>query len=140
MSKEDFFKRIDARDFKHEEEIDGVRVVHTGKTVPVHKGYIEKDSSEGGGYEDLGYEQQEVLEMYDANGNRFHSNCSSLEEAEKLVAKLKEEGKDAVIGPKTPWRGEGGKPIRNRSKDDVGVYIVKQKEEKEVEKEKEPAE
>lgn len=135
-SKEDFFKRIDARDFKHEEEIDGVRVVHTGMTASVHKGYRSKFS---GRHEDLGYEEEEILEMYDANGNRFYSNCSSLEEAEKLVAKLKEEGKDAVIGPKAPWRGQGGKIIRNGSKDAVGVYIVKQKEEKEVETEKEPS-
>ena len=137
MSKEDFLKSIDARDNKREEEIDGGRVVHTRRKRPVHKGYIV---NKGGGHEDLGYEQQEVLEMYDANGNRFYSNYSSLEEAEKFVAKLKEEGKDAVIGPKAPWISEGGKPIRNRSKDAVGVYIVKQKEEKEVEKEKEPAE
>ena len=119
MSKEDFLKSIDVRDFKPEEEFDGVTVVHTGR---------------------LDDENQEVLEMYDANGNRFNSNCSSLKKAEKLVAKLKEEGKDAVIGPEAPWRGEGGKLTRSRSKDVVGVYIVKQKEEKEVEEEKEPAE
>ena len=46
MSKEDFLKGIDARDIKREEEIDGVRVVHTRRKRPVHKGYIEKDSSE----------------------------------------------------------------------------------------------
>ncbi len=92
----------------NKEKIDGVRVIHTGLIMNVHRGY--KASLIGGEYKDLGYEQQECIEMYDFNGNRFYSNCSSKEEAEKLVAKLKKEGKDAV-----------------------GVYIVKQKEEKENE-------
>ena len=139
MSREDFLKSIDARGLKHEEEIDGVRVVHTGKKQLVRK-LKPRFSWDGGGYEDLGYEEREVLEMYDANGNKFYSNCSSLEEAEKLVAKLKEEGIEAVIGPKAPWRGQGGKPIKNGDKDQVGVYIVKQKEKKEVETEREPGE
>ena len=108
MSRDEFLKKIDARNFEDEEEIDGVRVIHTGLIRNVHRGY--KLSLKGGEYKDLGYEQQECIEMYDFNGNRFYSNCSSKEEAEKLVAKLKKEGKDAV-----------------------GVYIVKQKEEKENE-------
>ena len=133
MSRDEFFEKIDARNFKHEEEIDGVKVIHTGLIRNVHRGY--KLSLKGGEYKDLGYEQQECIEMYDFNGNRFYSNCSSKEEAEKLVAKLKKEGKDAVIGPKAPWRGKGGKLIKNGAKDAVGVYIVKQKEEKKIEKE-----
>ena len=131
MAREDFLKDLDVRDFKHEEEIDGVRVVHTGLTQDIHKGYLYWPNGE---YEDLGYEEQEILEMYDSNGNRFYSNCASLEEAQQLVEKLKAEGKDAVIGPKAPWTGKGGQPIKNQSENDVGVYIVKAIEEKEESK------
>ena len=130
MDKKDFLESIDARDFQHqhEEEIDGVRVVHTGITQYIY-------DSDGKPL------PREILEMYDANGNRFYSNCSSREESEELVAQLKKEGKDAVIGPVAPARDHRtGSPIKNQMKDWVGVYIVKQKEEKEVETEKEPAE
>lgn len=67
-------------------------------------------------YKDLGEEESEILEMYDSNGNKFYRKCST-----------KEEGKEAVIGPKEHWRGTGGRPLRNEFKDDVGVYIVRQK-------------
>ena len=60
--------------------------------------------------------------------------------SKKLVEQLKEEGKEVVIGPKAHWRGPGGRPLRNEFKDDVGVYIVRQKEEKEIKTENEPAE
>lgn len=122
MAREDLLKSLNARDFKHEEEIDGVRVVHTGMTQYIY-------DSKGNPL------PKEILEMYDSNGNRFYSNCSSLAEAEKLVEKLKAEGKDAVIGPKAPWRHhKDGKPIKNQSENDVGVYIVKAIEEKEESK------
>ena len=86
MSRDEFLKKIDTRNFKHEEEIDGVRVIHTGLIMNVHRGY--KASLIGGEYKDLGYEQQECIEMYDFNGNRFYSNCSSKEEAEKISDKM----------------------------------------------------
>lgn len=111
MARKDFFKMLDARNFKAKEIIDGVTVVHTGRYLYVHK------------------EKQEILEMYDSNGNRFYSNCVSLEEAEKLVEELKQEGKNAVIGPKAPWKDKAGQPIKNQSENNVGVYIVKEKEE-----------
>ena len=122
-SKEDFLKSIDARDFQHEEVIDGVRVVHTGLIEDVYE-YDVNGHAEA--------KLEEVLEMYDANGNRFYSNCSSLEEAQKLVERLKAEGKNAVIGPKAPWKGKDGQPIKNQSENAVGVYIVKEKEDKEL--------
>ena len=121
-SKDEFLKSIDARDFQHEEVIDGVRVVHTGLTECVFKHDVNRHV----------VKQKEVLEMYDANGNRFYSNCSSLEEAQKLVERLKAEGKNAVIGPKAPWKSNDGQPIKNQSENNVGVYIVKEKEDKEL--------
>lgn len=122
-SKENFLKSIDARDFQHEEVIDGVRVVHTGLTDYVYE-YDVKGHAEA--------KPKEILEMYDVNGNRFYSNCSSLEEAQKLVERLKAEGKNAVIGPKAPWMNKDGQPIKNQSENAVGVYIVKEKEDKEL--------
>lgn len=122
-SKENFLKSIDARDFQHEEVIDGVRVVHTGLTNYVYE-YDVKGHAEA--------KPKEILEMYDVNGNRFYSNCSSLEEAQKLVERLKAEGKNAVIGPKAPWMNKDGQPIKNQSENAVGVYIVKEKEDKEL--------
>ena len=122
-SKENFKKSIDARDFQHEEVIDGVRVVHTGLIDYVYE-YDKKEYAEA--------KPKEILEMYDVNGNRFYSNCSSLEEAQKLVERLKAEGKNAVIGPKAPWMNKDGQPIKNQSENDVGVYIVKEKEDKEL--------
>lgn len=134
MAREDFLKSLDARDFEPKEEIDGVIVVHTGMMIKVPKSYRIKYSWKGGGQDDLEYEKQEVLKMYDSNGNPFYSNCSSLKEAEQLVKKLKAEGKNAVIGPKAPTRGPNGKPIPNPNEGWVGVYIVKAIEEKEESK------
>ena len=122
MDRKKFLENLNVGDFKHEEIIDGVRVVHTGLTQYVY-------DSDGKAL------PREVLEMYDADGNWFYSNCSSLEEAQKLVEKLKAEGKEAVIGPKAPIISHySGKPTSNTMKDHVGVYIVKEKEEKEGEK------
>lgn len=126
-SKENFKKSIDARDFQHEEVIDGVRVVHTGLIDYVYEYDYDYDKKE---YAEA--KPKEILEMYDVNGNRFYSNCSSLEEAQKLVERLKAEGKNAVIGPKAPWMNKDGQPIKNQSENDVGVYIVKEKEDKEL--------
>lgn len=67
--------------------------------------------------------------MYDANGNQFYSNCSSMEEAEQLVEKLKFEGKTAVIGPKAPAiNHQNGTPVKNPMENLVGVFIVDQPE------------
>lgn len=126
-SKEDFLKSIDARDFQHEEVIDGVRVVHTGLTLTDY--VYEYDVK---GHSEAKLKEKEILEMYDVNGNCFYSNCSSLEEAQKLVERLKAEGKNAVIGPKAPWRNEDGQLIKNQLENAVGVYIVKEKEDKEL--------
>lgn len=110
MGREKFLKDIDARDFKHEEEFDGVRVVHTGLNDEMN---------------------MEILEMYDMNGNRWFTNCPSLEGAQKIVEKLKNDGKEAVIGPKAPGRKADGTLVRNPREEAVGVYIVKEREEKE---------
>lgn len=117
MNREKFKQDLDVRDFLHEEIIEGVRVVHTGM-----KEYI---------YDNGKQLPREIIEMYDANGNRFYSNCPS-QEAEKLVEELKTKGKEAVIGPKAPARSySDGKLIINPMEDLVGVYIVKTIEEKE---------
>lgn len=131
MDRKNFLKKlteikleeIKLEKIKPKEVIDGVIVVHTGK--------ILNDSSIDGKIL-----QHEILEMYDANGNRFYSNCSP-KEAEQLVAKLKSQGKEAVIGPVAPaLDSKTGKPIKNTTENLVGVYIVKQKEQKEVESER----
>ncbi|HOZ53755.1 MAG TPA: hypothetical protein PKY25_00245 [Bacilli bacterium] len=103
------------------EIIDGVVIVHTGNYQRVHQGYRP---GVRGGYVDRGYKEEEMVEMYDKDGNRFYSNCGTLDDAKKLVAKLAEEGKNAIIGPKAPWQGNDGY-IPNQSKNDVGVYIIK---------------
>ena len=115
-------------DLRRKEIIDGVTVVHTGMSRFVHQGYRSKFSWEGGGHEDLGYSEVEVLEMYDKDGNRFYSNAETLEKAQEYIAKLAEEGITAVIGPKAPWRGQDGKLIPNKSETQVGVFIVNQLE------------
>ncbi len=99
-------------DLTKKEVIDGVTVVHSGVTQyifgPNHKTLPRK-----------------MLEMYDANGNRFYSNFESLEEANKAISKLAEEGVTAVIGPKAPWIDhKTGNPIPNRSENAVGVFVV----------------
>ena len=59
--------------------------------------------------------------------NSFQSN------SKELVERLKAEGKNAVIGPKAPWRDRNnGQPIKNQFENEVGVYIVKEKEDKEL--------
>lgn len=54
-------------------------------------------------------------------GYKFYSN-SAPEDAERIIRDLKADGKEAVKGPKAPWI-HYGKPIPNKSKTDVGVYI-----------------
>ena len=75
------------------EIVDGVKVVHTGRRHYIHKGIL---MGINGKKKNLGYELVEVLEKYDVNGNRLYSNCSSQEEAEKLVEELEKEGKKAL--------------------------------------------
>ena len=120
MAREDFLKGLDVRNFKHEEEIDGVKIVHTGL----------KDEMD-----------MEIIEIYDDNGNRWYTNCPSIEGAQKIVERLKADGKEAVIGPKAPGRKKDGTLVKSPREEDVGVYIVKTIEEKEESKDGiEPAE
>lgn len=92
------------------EVIDGVTVVHTGMTNSVSvNGHIKSE---------------EIVEMYDSNGNRFYSNFGSIEEANKAIVTLAEEGITAVIGPKAPCTGYNGQQIPNKSENAVGVFIV----------------
>ena len=100
--------------------IDGVKVVHTGRRHYIHKGIL---MGINGKKKNLGYELVEVLEKYDVNGNRLYSNCSSQEEAEKLVEELEKEGKKALIGPVAP--DYKGRSLKDRCPEWVGVYIVK---------------
>ena len=67
--------------------------------------------------------------MYDVNGNDFFENRPSMQEAEELIEKLRKKGKDAVIGPRAPI-DIYGKRINYENEDVVGVYIVKDREEK----------
>ena len=68
------------------------------------------------------------VDMYDANGNQFYSNFSSLEDAKKSIIELAENGITAVIGPKAPCHGRNGRMMPNPFENYVGVYIVEQKE------------
>ena len=111
-------------DLTRKEVIDGVTVVYTGNSRDVHQGHRSKFSWEGGGHEDLGYKPEEIVEMYDSNGNRFYSNFKSIEEANKAIAELAERGITAIVGPKAPWRGNDGNMIPNRSENEVGVFVV----------------
>lgn len=101
------------------EIVDGVTVVHTGRRHYIHKGIF---MGINGKKKSLGYELVEILEKYDANGNRLYSNCSSQEEAEKLVEELEKEGKKAIIGPVAP--DYKGRSLKYRCPEWVGVYIV----------------
>ena len=65
----------------------------------------------------------ELVTMYDADGNRFYTNCSSENEAYQVINRLAEEGITAVIGPKAPYLGLVGL-IPNPIDTDVGVYVV----------------
>ena len=99
-------------DLARKEKIGGVTVVHTGITQ-----YIYGPKKE--------ILPQEVLEMYDANGNQFYSNFESIEEANKEITELAEKGITAVIGPKAPYRDyQTGKLIPNSSENAVGVFVV----------------
>ena len=104
------------KDLTREEVIDDVTVVYTGKSQNV--------PWEGGSHEDLGHKSEEIVEMYDSNGNRFYSNFESIEEANKAIAELAERGITAVVGPKAPWRGPDGNMIPNRFENAVGVFVV----------------
>lgn len=111
MNRKDFVNGL--KDFKtYEEVINGVKVVHTENTEFSPGKYLRSES----------------IEMYDANGNSFYSNCSSREIAQKVIEELEAEGKKAVIGPKAPG-DDNGKLISNQRKNWVGIYIVKEKEE-----------
>ncbi len=100
---------------KKVEVIDGVSVVHTG----------DYDTW----YLDGKPQKIESLEMYDANGNRAYSNCSSLEEAEQMVKRLEAKGKTAIIGRATPVISHDGSVIPNNWEGSVGVYLVSEEKE-----------
>ena len=111
------------------EVIDGVTVVYTGKSENVYQRYETNFSWEGVGDKYLGYKPEEVVpeevvEMYDSNGNKYYSNFESIEKANKAIAELAVRGITAVVGPKAPWRGRNGNMIPNRSETAVGVYVV----------------
>ena len=93
------------------EVIDGVTVVHTGVTQYLY-------DSDGKAL------PREILKMYDADGNSFYSNCTSLEEAEQMVERLEAEGRTPVIGPKAPVINNDGRPVSNNWENCVGVFIV----------------
>ena len=96
------------------EYIDGVKVVHTRLK---YAWFIGKKTV-----------YHEHLEMYDSNNNRFYTNTWSIEDANKIIEQLAEEGKTAIIGPKAPCRDPlTGQAIPNRG-NAVGVYIVSTKE------------
>lgn len=101
------------------EVIDGVTVIHTGMTLH-YSGFNYEPATE------------EYVEMYDSNGNRFYSNFESMEEANEKINELAKEGITAVIGPKAPWKNYiTGLPVPNRSKTQIGLYIVPTQEKKE---------
>ncbi len=106
---------IESHPTKKVEVIDGVSVVHTG----------DYDTW----YLDGKPQKIESLEMYDANGNRAYSNCSSLEEAEQMVKRLEAEGKTAIIGRATPVISHDGSVIPNNWEGSVGVYLVSEEKE-----------
>ncbi len=95
-------------DEKPKKVVDGVIVVPTGRY------YTDGD---------------EAFEMYDTNGNRAYSNCSSLEEAEQMVKRLEAEGKTAIIGRATPVISDDGSVIPNNWEGSVGVYLVSEEKE-----------
>lgn len=117
MRNVDFLKRVDARDFKHKEIFEGITIIHTGMKENINATNIHGDDMGG----------REILEMYDADGNKFYANCSTKKEAKELIKKLEETGVQAIIGPKAPWRGDNGELISNKSKKQMGIYIVKEK-------------
>lgn len=95
------------------EIIEGVIAVHTGRCVP----FLNKKGE---------IEEREMIDFYDAAGNRFYSNFESLKEAQEAIKRLANEGTIATIGPKAPWRQPSdGKLIHNGNEKAVGVYIVR---------------
>lgn len=97
---------------KRKEIFDDVVVVHTGLTM-------YRFNSRG---ESI---PREVIEMYDLEGNRFYTNCESMEEANKLVEELAKENVEAIIGIRAPWTSPSGELVSNQETDAVGVYIKK---------------
>ncbi len=101
------------------EVIDGVTIVHTGmysERLPMNPNFPS-------------YETEEIVEMYDADGNRFYSNYGAVESAQEAIERLAEEGVTAVIGPKSPLGGTNGKFYSNPNPNVVALYIVQEKKE-----------
>ncbi len=114
MSRENFLQNLKVQNFKNTEIINSVRIVHKNLKTP--------------SYDNIGNAlTHEVVEMYDFNGNRFYTNCSSMKEAEKLIIELKSNGKEAVIGP-VALSHHNETLINNNIKNTVGVYIVNEPE------------
>lgn len=90
------------------EVIDNVVCVHTGS-------FYYRNS-----------EYKELIDFYDKDGNRFYTNTDGIENAERIIAKLRNEGKRAIIGPKAPWRDNTPSGlIPNKSNTAVGIYIIR---------------
>ena len=103
---------LDLKSHKFYEYVDNVKVIHTGE-------FLQSKCFDGS------IKIEEILDMYDLNGNKFYSNYSSVEEAEVAIKELAKEGITAIIGPRAPWRhSKTGLPMKNLNENNVGLYIV----------------
>lgn len=92
-------------------EVDEFKIVE-GKLIKFNKGHWE-----GQKIEDI----RGPEEIYDSKGRKFCKNCTTHEEAIKLIMALAEEGIEAVIGSAAPIRDVNGKWIHNPNE---GFYSV----------------
>jgi hypothetical protein len=100
--------------YQRKEVIDNVVCVHTGKFY-----YIDR------------FKKQEKIKFYDKDGNRFYTNTDGIENAERIISKLMNQGIHAIIGPKAPWSDNTPSGlIPNRSDTAVGIYIIEDSLEK----------
>ena len=102
-----------------EEFLDGVRVTDIGRN---------------GGFKKLGDKAVAAysFKAYDSYGNRFYGNYTSRKEAKRAIEELKSKGIEAVIGHAAPGiNGATGELFKIKNPKEVGVYIVKEKEENE---------
>jgi len=100
--------------YQRKEVLDNVVCVHTGKFY-----YIDR------------FKKREEIKFYDKDGNRFYTNTDGIENAERIISKLMNQGIHAIIGPKAPWRDNTPSGlIPNRSDTTVGIYIIEDSLEK----------
>ena len=122
MTRQEFMKDIDARENvqqgkqEKDPEVEALEEKYGVRIEGIDAHYYIGNKKTGGN------KRIEIQKVKDKDGNEHYMNCDSTGEAMKLLKKLKEEGKNAIIGKPAPICNIDGS-WEEPKKEMVVVYI-----------------